>query len=471
MKDKFAVATVLALSLVLAVSATISAAPPTPQATSAFDQKVISQVNTGKLLEHDKYLSVGIGQRVAASPEEKRAASYIKGVFESYGYDVQVQPFPWEKNVAYVKALAPTVQNLLVSAGSSSSLTAAGGITAGVVDCGLGNAPTDFPPAVAGKIALMKRAETPPGSGTGESSSTVTQKIRNAQAAGAVAALIQNFDWHIFSASTDGDATITIPFATMNSEAGAVLMQPGATATFQINHYSGSQNVIATRKPVNKDTDTGKIVVISSHMDSVAASPGADDNASGTSVVLELSRVLRDLPIDTEVRFVVFGTEEGGCVGSKYYVAQPSAELGRTIADFNMDLIGNNWVEGNKLFVLTQAKDNPSTYGPNLISETVFATLERLGLKGSPMDGGLGYRPGSDQVSFYNAGMKDGANVSWRKNDQGAAGMEPWYHQPYDTFDRISPERITLGAQIVGASAYSILRPNTPSLTNSATAQ
>ena len=51
-------------------------------------------------------------------------------------------------------------------------------------------------------------------------------------------------------------------------------------------------------------------VVIGAHYDSVEGSPGADDNASGVAVVLEIARVLRDRPLRLHVRFVAFANEE-----------------------------------------------------------------------------------------------------------------------------------------------------------------
>lgn len=93
-----------------------------------------------------------------------------------------------------------------------------------------------------------------------------------------------------------------------------------------------SHNVIAKKKP-EPENDPGKIVIIGAHHDSVPDSPGANDNASGVSAVLELARVYADYPVDTEVRFVTFGTEEWGLFGSAYYVENlPEAEHERIVS-------------------------------------------------------------------------------------------------------------------------------------------
>ncbi|WP_145453406.1 M28 family peptidase, partial [Staphylococcus epidermidis] len=72
--------------------------------------------------------------------------------------------------------------------------------------------------------------------------------------------------------------------------------------------------------------------------------PGANDNASGTSVALELAGILKSYPIDKELRFVFVAPEEIRLVGSEYYVSQLSQdEINRSIANFNMDMVGTDW--------------------------------------------------------------------------------------------------------------------------------
>ena len=470
MKRKATYALVVAVWLILALSVTAAAAPPTPQATSAFDKIVASQVDVSRMLENMKVLTMDIGPRVATSPEEKAAAEYIKGTFQKYGYDAQFQPVPVENNVAYLKMLAPKEQNVWVRIGSypPPSVVPLGSVTGKVIDCGLGNSPADFPSAVAGNIALVKRGETAPGSGVGEATSVVTQKIKNAQAAGAVGVLIQNFEWRIFTATTGGDASITVPFATMNNEAGALLMQPGVEATLYIGRYSGSVNVIASKKPKNKNIDTGKVIVVGGHYDSVPTAPGANDDASGTVVTMELARIFAGLPVDTEVRFITWCAEELGLVGSRYYVNQLTAdEKALHLGNFNMDMIANNDPKGGKLWTLTYMADptDPTGAKANLVTETVAATAWRMGLTQSGVFMGRWYRGGSDHVPFNEAGIA-GANISFREFHNI---LEPWYHHPWDNMQvNINPERLKIGAQVVGSSVYEVARPDTPNLEMSA---
>ncbi|WP_051214927.1 M28 family metallopeptidase [Granulicoccus phenolivorans] len=91
-------------------------------------------------------------------------------------------------------------------------------------------------------------------------------------------------------------------------------------------HAGYSHNVIAD--PPGFDPAAPHLV-IGAHLDTVPQSPGAEDNASGVAVMLELARMLAEQPAGLPVRFIAFGAEEprgsGDRLhhfGSQYYVAQ-----------------------------------------------------------------------------------------------------------------------------------------------------
>ena len=65
-----------------------------------------------------------------------------------------------------------------------------------------------------------------------------------------------------------------------------------------------------------------KILVIGAHYDTIPDSPGADDNASGLAVLLEVARVLSPLRGKLTLQFVAFSLEEEGFLGSDHYVRQ-----------------------------------------------------------------------------------------------------------------------------------------------------
>ena len=69
---------------------------------------------------------------------------------------------------------------------------------------------------------------------------------------------------------------------------------------------------------------------------------GADDNASGTSMVLEMARRLgaRRDPLPRRVVFMAFSGEERGLLGSRYYVDHPLIPLDETVMMINCDMVG-----------------------------------------------------------------------------------------------------------------------------------
>jgi Zn-dependent M28 family amino/carboxypeptidase len=106
-------------------------------------------------------------------------------------------------------------------------------------------------------------------------------------------------------------------------------------------------------------------IVIGAHYDhlgmggpeSLAATPegqihhGADDNASGTSGLLELARVLAKnrAKIKRSIMFIAFSGEELGLLGSGAYTKSPLAPLTSTVAMLNMDMVGR--LRNGSLFV------------------------------------------------------------------------------------------------------------------------
>lgn len=117
-----------------------------------------------------------------------------------------------------------------------------------------------------------------------------------------------------------------------------------------------SQNVLGVLP--GSGTLRDEWVVLGAHYDHVgkrllptgdsAIFNGADDNASGTAVVLELARLLSDHVSDggfgdgprRSVLFIAFGAEELGLIGSERFCAQPAIPLASIVAMLNFDMVG-----------------------------------------------------------------------------------------------------------------------------------
>ena len=88
-----------------------------------------------------------------------------------------------------------------------------------------------------------------------------------------------------------------------------------------------------------------EIIVVGAHYDSVADSPGANDNASGVAAMLELARLLAGTALPRSVHFVAFANEEapffyGDEMGSNRYAASAQAQGARIEAMLSLETIG-----------------------------------------------------------------------------------------------------------------------------------
>lgn len=147
--------------------------------------------------------------------------------------------------------------------------------------------------------------------------------------------------------------------------------------------------------------------------------PGADDNASGTSVMLELARMLSQSSSSPKrtILFVSFDGEERGLLGSTLYVSHPVFPLDRTVAMINLDHLG--------------AGDGKLTVGVTRIDKMLAQqAADQAGLHDNIQM--YGYFPGGDHVPFFEAGVPTVTVVS--------SGRHPHFHQPSDTLESIQPE-------------------------------
>ncbi|MBT31896.1 MAG: aminopeptidase [Thalassobius sp.] len=104
-----------------------------------------------------------------------------------------------------------------------------------------------------------------------------------------------------------------------------------------------TQNVLAyVPGTVQQDT----FLVVCAHYDHLGTLgnkvyfPGANDNASGVAMMLELAHYFKENPLNVSVAFIAFGAEEAGLVGSRYYNAYPVFPLENIKFVFNLDLFG-----------------------------------------------------------------------------------------------------------------------------------
>ncbi|MCI0515323.1 M28 family peptidase, partial [candidate division KSB1 bacterium] len=183
-------------------------------------------------------------------------------------------------------------------------------------------------------------------------------------------------------------------------------------------------------------------MVIGGHIDHCGISAqghayfGADDNASGTAVVMELARIFAAQPqrLKRSVLFIGFGGEEQGLRGSQYFAANPTVPAEQICLMFNFDMVGMG--NGGGGF-------GGRNYFPPHIHEIVQnfpdSVRNKLGIYRA---WGMG---GSDHAHFIEQGIPTFGFFS--------TGPHPFYHQVEDTPDKINVQSL----QFVGDRAAELL--------------
>lgn len=168
-----------------------------------------------------------------------------------------------------------------------------------------------------------------------------------------------------------------------------------------------------------------RVVLIGGHYDSRSSSfsaPGADDNASGTSCVLECARVLAGQQFDCTVEFAAFSAEEIGLVGSNAYAAHFNATADTLIAMINVDMIGYLAPQDRRDLDLIGSGANGG------LRDLAASTTARYVPSLPTVPGAYPANATSDVASFWNRGYP--AIAFFEDSDASS----PFLHTPDDTY-------------------------------------
>jgi hypothetical protein len=449
---------VATISLTSLVAGTAWAAPP-----QNYDQEAVSKLNAANSVETVRHLAVDIGPRRSATPEERAGGEYLKGVLESYGFQVRLidVPFTGTRNTAKVTSPNATLPNgpyWQMSSSLSGKITGDGApVEAPVVFVPEGGAaPGNFPADTSGKIAVMAQASTTAGRST---------QVANAVAAGAVAVILGNPGTNAAPTTT---ITLNPPQPTIPVLGGgrahldwidALVKQGPLTLRLVTNSYVNHPRTVVEgiRHAVGDPSGTtAPIISIGAHIDSVLGAPGAHDDASGNGSTMEIARVLSQFPLDKEIRVGGYGGEEDGLVGARYYVntVLTAAEKARYVGHWQMDMVGTPYPPA-EFWALVP---NGTT---NLVVDEGYAAAARAGFTGM-QNCFLGQ---SDHQAYWDAGIPAALFIwlNYRKPllpRTCTSGpftpdytTEPEYHRPTDGMNNVSQPRLQDTLNIVGGAA------------------
>jgi Peptidase family M28/PDZ domain/PA domain len=232
---------------------------------------------------------------------------------------------------------------------------------------------------------------------------------------------------------------------------------PGMTVALQVKLAQTlvqADNVVAIL-PGSRASSGGEYIVIGAHydhlgmgyfgaIDGAAAGtihPGADDNASGTAVLLTLARRLAQLPVTPArtIIFVAFSGEELGLFGSRHFV-EASPLIASTKAMLNLDMVGR--MRGARLTVFgTRSGEN--------FSNIVKATAKQLDLEVTESDD-VGR---SDHQSFYSKKIPVLHFFTGNHED---------YHRATDTWDKLNIDGMAQVSDLVMLTALQIADAEKP---------
>ncbi len=197
-------------------------------------------------------------------------------------------------------------------------------------------------------------------------------------------------------------------------------LKPFSGAAFSAREdKAGLRNILGVVPGLSRKED---YLVLSAHYDHLRPEngvifPGADDNASGVALLLELARHYAENPGSRSIIFAAFDGEEEGRSGSKAFLAGlPAGAKGKIDADLNFDTVGR--LGAGKILVLGAGSSDKWVH---IFRGAGFVTGADYELVKEDLDS-------SDQVSFIEAGIPAAQLFSGPNSD---------YHKAADTEDKI----------------------------------
>jgi hypothetical protein len=251
---------------------------------------------------------------------------------------------------------------------------------------------------------------------------------------------------------------------------------PGVEATLEtaiVRSQTRIRNVLAYlpgSDPKLKD----EVVMVSAHFDHVGyhdgeVFQGADDDASGTAGLLEIAEAYALSPEKParSVLFAAWNAEERGLLGSRYYVERPTFLLDKTIALFQMDMIGRNEEipdPNNPRFLGLQkqrAEDNT-----NSVHVLGYSRSEDLRSLVTQSNGRIGLELKFQYDNTPANLLRRSDHWPFLSNDVPVlffhTGLHPDYHRPTDTPEKINYAKMEKVVRLVFLCSWAAAHSSPP---------
>ncbi len=172
------------------------------------------------------------------------------------------------------------------------------------------------------------------------------------------------------------------------------------------------------------------IVIICAHYDSVAVSPGADDDGSGVASVLTIAEIMSKTEFNSTIKFVLFSGEEQGLYGSHKYAEEAYENKENIIGVICLDGVGyaDNYLSGHTIKNFAdESSDWIVDISRSIIEEyNEYVNLEILRFPNERI---------SDHHSFYELGFQTSYFLEYK--------TDPYYHTSEDTIDKMNMSYLT----------------------------
>ncbi len=232
--------------------------------------------------------------------------------------------------------------------------------------------------------------------------------------------------------------------------------------SFFSNDLKSSQNVVAYIKGSEFPEE---IIVISAHSDHLGIIDGviyngADDNASGTSSILEIAQAFKIAQQQgygpkRSILFLHLTGEEEGLYGSRYYIEHPIFSLQNTVANLNIDMIGRvdkfHTDQLNYIYLIGSDRISTELHYISEVANKEFTQLQ-LDYKYNAENDSNRYYYRSDHYNFAQKGIP----VIFYFN-----GEHEDYHLPSDTADKINYPLLEKRTKLIFTTAWYIANTQT----------
>ena len=327
----------------------------------------------------------GHGYRDTGTPGYKASVDYVEGLMKKAGYKVTVQTYQYNASeVVGVPQFNTADQSYVLMKDWAVARLSGGGTVDAPVEPASGSSngcqARDFAGFTAGHVALLERGDC-----------SFDAQVANSRAAGAFAVIIYNkvntqadqlgdlADFsdrdNAFAARLTRQSSIPV-IGVASHGVGAELLQryasgdaPEVHIEIQTQPKAGTDYNLIAESPFG---DASHTVIIEGHLDSIFGA-GMLDNASGSATILEIALNMAKTSTRNRLRYIWFGGEELGLLGSAYYTTHLTSQQRKILAfDLDADVTATPNFD---MYVADPATAcNSSSFPPNVIPQSKFAT-------------------------------------------------------------------------------------------------